>query len=256
MSLAGFGSTGRHGGPVFADQGSAGLYGISNIYVGFVEFTVPTVHTTLVEETDGFVAVVINLLVAFSLGRQRHCILHFRIRIGIRGQAEDHTVGCAVVAVLPAIGVQLHKHGISVGTEHQGLGLVELALGLGTFSTVHVLDNRVGVANYLIIVVPRVSNISGTHILVKGMVPYGGPTSLVAALEVIAKVSEPGLDYTFAIEALGAPILSGHHFAHTVDGQIDVFGSGKDGGRRFCTLGSGFHIILGAGRGQGESRNH
>ena len=87
------------------------------------------------------------------------------------------------------------------------------------------------------------------------VVPQGGPTGLVAALEVVAEVAEPGLDDTFTVQTLRTPVLGGHHLAHTVDGKLDVVGRGKDGGGGFSALRSGFHIILGAGRRKGESRD-
>ena len=202
--------------PVFARQGGTGIDGISHIYVdGIVFFGIPVLSRCRVTG-DGLVEIFINPGICFG---QSGCgKIAFRL---VYSQRE--APACTIVAVLPAMRIELAQHQITVSAECKCLGFEKLFVGGRPCGVVHFTDNGVGIADDFVVIKPRVIVVNGCTYLVIFCIYYRRPPGEIAFLEVVARIiGIPRDDGTFAVESLGTQILGRHQSAQSVNGQFHV----------------------------------
>ena len=144
--------------------------------------------------------------------------------------------------------VELHEHGVGIGPECQRLRLDELAVGLLACGLMDMGDDRIGVADEDIVVIPRVVQIYGSRTLHVRLIHDGRPAgSILRETEVVAGIlAVDELDGPFAVESLLVVlVLRGHHLADAVDGLCGVFSGGECRRGRRAVGGNGVQIILG-----------
>ena len=231
-------------GPVLARQGGTGIDGIGHGKVEAVVVVAGARQAAARIAVDGGVEVGIDLRVYLRQGRSGQVAVR---RVDAQGQAARG----ALVAVRPAVAVELAEHQVGVGADGECLCTDEEPFFFRPHSLVDVSQDAVGVAHELIIVEPRIVAVEhGVTFHVRG-VDDGRPSRQVALLEVVAGiVSIPGLDGPLAVDALLSKVLLGHHEAEAVDGHAGVFGRFEDGARVGRRLRQGVEVVGRTGRQQ------
>ena len=175
-------------------------------------------------------------------------------QVAVRGvDAQGQAARSALVAVCPAVAVELAEHQVGVCTDGERLGADEEAFRFRAFGLVDISHDAVGVAYQFVVIEPGIVAIErGVALEERGGVDDVGPSRQVALLEIVARiVAIPGLDGAFAVDALLAQVLLGHHEAEAVDGQPRVLGGFEDGTRVGGRLGQGVEVVGRAGGEQG-----
>ena len=135
--------------PILTMKGCIGVYSIGSINIGQMLLVLATVNTALSVVLYRFVKILIYLLIALSLSRCRQLVLRLV-------NAQYHATRTAIVAVHPSLRVQLQQLRITIGTESKCLGLQECFLIVSASSIVSTTDYRIGIANHLVIIEPRI----------------------------------------------------------------------------------------------------
>ena len=228
-------------------EGSTGINGVSHVQVCNPALTCLAVNTTLVEQGDSLVQILVDLSVNLGHGRGSQVT-------GGLVETQGQTLGTAVVGVFPTYAVVVDQLLKAVSTEGQSRSLDELLVTLSTLGSVNAVDDHIGLGDDLIVVVPCIVVVDGALVGVHRLVVDGSPTrSILVVVVVLARiVLVQTHNAVFTAEALAVvTMLDGHGLGHTVQCLVSIIDGGN--GRSIADRLGGFRLeIILAARGRNQ----